>query len=81
MHFLASVVDIALFSWILMPNLQIIRYVEYCRVTCKPRLSERAAEMLQNKYIEIRQACTADFTQINVCIGFFFSFIYSLRRK
>ncbi|GJM87138.1 hypothetical protein PR202_ga03063 [Eleusine coracana subsp. coracana] len=31
------------------------RYIEYCRVTCKPRLSEKAAEMLQNKYIEIRQ--------------------------
>ncbi|AQK75816.1 DNA replication licensing factor MCM5 [Zea mays] len=31
------------------------RYIEYCRATCKPRLSEKAAEMLQNKYIEIRQ--------------------------
>uniref|UniRef100_A0A0E0LBT0 DNA replication licensing factor MCM5 n=1 Tax=Oryza punctata TaxID=4537 RepID=A0A0E0LBT0_ORYPU len=31
------------------------RYIEYCRVTCKPRLSEKAAEMLQNKYVEIRQ--------------------------
>uniref|UniRef100_A0ACD5ZC25 Uncharacterized protein n=1 Tax=Avena sativa TaxID=4498 RepID=A0ACD5ZC25_AVESA len=31
------------------------RYVEYCRNTCRPRLSEKAAEMLQNKYVEIRQ--------------------------
>ncbi|KAF0921118.1 hypothetical protein E2562_038651 [Oryza meyeriana var. granulata] len=31
------------------------RYIEYCRVSCKPRLSEKAAEMLQNKYVEIRQ--------------------------
>ncbi|RLM79143.1 DNA replication licensing factor MCM5 [Panicum miliaceum] len=31
------------------------RYIEYCRATCKPRLSEKAAEMLQNKYVEIRQ--------------------------
>uniref|UniRef100_A0ACD5YUS5 Uncharacterized protein n=1 Tax=Avena sativa TaxID=4498 RepID=A0ACD5YUS5_AVESA len=31
------------------------RYVEYCRSTCRPRLSEKAAEMLQNKYVEIRQ--------------------------
>ncbi|WOK96282.1 DNA replication licensing factor MCM5 [Canna indica] len=31
------------------------RYIEYCRVTCQPRLSEKAAEMLQNKYVEIRQ--------------------------
>ncbi|XP_010942148.1 DNA replication licensing factor MCM5 [Elaeis guineensis] len=31
------------------------RYIEYCRVTCQPRLSEMAAEMLQNKYVEIRQ--------------------------
>ncbi|KAJ8480570.1 hypothetical protein OPV22_024297 [Ensete ventricosum] len=31
------------------------RYIEYCRVTCHPRLSEKAAEMLQNKYVEIRQ--------------------------
>ncbi|XP_008784797.2 DNA replication licensing factor MCM5 [Phoenix dactylifera] len=31
------------------------RYIEYCRVACQPRLSEKAAEMLQNKYVEIRQ--------------------------
>ncbi|KQK01163.1 DNA replication licensing factor MCM5 [Brachypodium distachyon] len=31
------------------------RYIEYCRNTCRPRLSEKAAEMLQNKYVEIRQ--------------------------
>ncbi|KAG0479580.1 hypothetical protein HPP92_010438 [Vanilla planifolia] len=31
------------------------RYIEYCRVSCLPRLSEKAAEMLQNKYVEIRQ--------------------------
>nr|CAD1827796.1 unnamed protein product [Ananas comosus var. bracteatus] len=31
------------------------RYIEYCRVSCQPRLSEQAAEMLQNKYVEIRQ--------------------------
>ncbi|OAY69397.1 DNA replication licensing factor MCM5 [Ananas comosus] len=31
------------------------RYIEYCRVSCQPRLSEKAAEMLQNKYVEIRQ--------------------------
>jgi DNA replicative helicase MCM subunit Mcm2 (Cdc46/Mcm family) len=38
------------------------RYIEYCRVTCKPRLSEKAAEMLQNKYVEIRQARAKDFS-------------------
>uniref|UniRef100_A0A0D3FBM1 DNA replication licensing factor MCM5 n=4 Tax=Oryza TaxID=4527 RepID=A0A0D3FBM1_9ORYZ len=32
------------------------RYIEYCRVTCKPRLSEKAAEMLQNKYKMRQQA-------------------------
>ncbi|PKU64318.1 DNA replication licensing factor MCM5 [Dendrobium catenatum] len=31
------------------------RYIEYCRGSCQPRLSEKAAEMLQNKYVEIRQ--------------------------
>lgn len=31
------------------------RYIEYCRSRCHPRLSEKAAEMLQNKYVEIRQ--------------------------
>ncbi|KAG6499285.1 hypothetical protein ZIOFF_039042 [Zingiber officinale] len=31
------------------------RYIEYCRVTCEPRLSEKAAEFLQHKYVEIRQ--------------------------
>ncbi|KAJ4754431.1 DNA helicase [Rhynchospora pubera] len=31
------------------------RYIEYCRSTCQPRLSEKAAEMLQNKYVEVRQ--------------------------
>ncbi|XP_072953307.1 DNA replication licensing factor MCM5 [Typha angustifolia] len=31
------------------------RYIEYCRLTCQPRLSEKASEMLQNKYVEIRQ--------------------------
>jgi DNA replication licensing factor MCM5 len=35
--------------------LLLYRYVEYCRNTCRPRLSEKAAEMLQNKYVEIRQ--------------------------
>ncbi|KMZ60966.1 DNA replication licensing factor [Zostera marina] len=31
------------------------RYIQYCRANCQPRLSEKAAEMLQNKYVEIRQ--------------------------
>lgn len=42
-------------SFIIFIILQICRYVEYCRNTCRPRLSEKAAEMLQNKYVEIRQ--------------------------
>jgi len=43
----------------------IYRYIEYCRATCKPRLSEKAAEMLQNKYVEIRQVRTGHFHAIN----------------
>ena len=43
----------------------IYRYIEYCRATCKPRLSEKAAEMLQNKYVEIRQVHTGHFHTIN----------------
>ncbi|KAJ4792586.1 DNA helicase [Rhynchospora pubera] len=35
------------------------RYIEYCRSTCQPRLSEKAAEMLQNKYVEVRQVCSS----------------------
>ncbi|MQL98590.1 hypothetical protein Taro_031301 [Colocasia esculenta] len=31
------------------------RYIEYCRIKCQPRLSEKAAEMLQTKYVGIRQ--------------------------
>ncbi|KAJ6826530.1 DNA replication licensing factor MCM5 [Iris pallida] len=31
------------------------KYIEYCRVSCQPRLSEKAAEILTNKYVEIRQ--------------------------
>ncbi|XP_058114149.1 DNA replication licensing factor MCM5 [Magnolia sinica] len=31
------------------------RYIEYCRVHCKPRLSDSAATMLQNNYVKIRQ--------------------------
>eukprot|EP01018_Ginkgo_biloba_P039628 Gb_09107 [translate_table: standard] len=31
------------------------RYIEYCRVHCKPRLSDAAATMLQNNYVRIRQ--------------------------
>lgn len=43
----------------------IYRYIEYCRATCKPRLSEKAAEMLQNKYVEIRQVCNVHFHTTN----------------
>ncbi|ERN10340.1 DNA replication licensing factor MCM5 [Amborella trichopoda] len=31
------------------------RFIQYCRMFCKPRLSDAAASMLQNKYLEIRQ--------------------------
>ncbi|XP_077222408.1 minichromosome maintenance (MCM2/3/5) family protein [Tasmannia lanceolata] len=31
------------------------RYIEYCRVHCKPRLSDSAATMLQSNYVSIRQ--------------------------
>ncbi|KAH9296977.1 hypothetical protein KI387_028659 [Taxus chinensis] len=31
------------------------RFIEYCRVNCKPRLSDAAASMLQNNYVRIRQ--------------------------
>ncbi|GLJ43023.1 hypothetical protein SUGI_0892890 [Cryptomeria japonica] len=31
------------------------RFIEYCRVNCKPRLSDAAATMLQNNYVRIRQ--------------------------
>ncbi|KAL6012076.1 minichromosome maintenance protein 5 [Asimina triloba] len=31
------------------------RYIDYCRVYCKPRLSDSAATMLQNNYVKIRQ--------------------------
>ncbi|KAK1323008.1 hypothetical protein QJS10_CPA02g01234 [Acorus calamus] len=31
------------------------RYIGYCRQECKPRLTERAADTLKSKYVEIRQ--------------------------
>ena len=37
------------------------RYLEYCRVKCSPRLTQRAAATLVTDYVEIRdevRACT-----------------------
>jgi len=31
------------------------RYVEFCRARCQPRLSDEAAEVLQDEYVRIRQ--------------------------
>ncbi|KAK2358043.1 Minichromosome maintenance (MCM2/3/5) family protein [Trifolium repens] len=31
------------------------RYLQYCRTECHPRLSEAAARLLQNNYVQIRQ--------------------------
>lgn len=31
------------------------RYIEFCRSRCAPRLSARAADVLQNNYVRIRQ--------------------------
>ena len=30
------------------------RYIEYCRQNCAPRISESAAKLLANEYVELR---------------------------
>merc|ERR1712084_119399 len=38
-----------------MPVLELRKYLSYCRDRCDPRVSPEAAEVLKNKYVDIRQ--------------------------
>ncbi|XP_024528637.1 DNA replication licensing factor MCM5 [Selaginella moellendorffii] len=49
------------------------RYIEFCRDRCRPRLSDSAAVMLQNSYVEIRkqmreQSQTGESTPIPITV-------------
>ena len=44
------------------------RYLEYCRARCSPRLTESAADLLENEYVAIRREVGLAGTQLVVCM-------------
>ena len=44
------------------------RYLEYCRARCSPRLTESAADLLENEYVAIRREVGLAQTQSVGCM-------------
>merc|ERR1712217_62341 len=51
-----------------MPVLELRKYLSYCRDRCDPRVSPEAAEVLENKYVEIRQHMKAEGDAIPITV-------------
>merc|ERR1712050_81636 len=51
-----------------MTVLELRKYLSYCRDRCDPRVSPEAAEVLKNKYVEIRQHMKAEGDAIPITV-------------
>merc|ERR1719410_2575112 len=51
-----------------MTVLELRKYLSYCRDRCDPRISAEAAEVLKNKYVEIRQHMKAEGDSIPITV-------------